>query len=117
MMKYYGKPVHLTLNSFYYLPEQYAQITGLIHRCMDLGFHSFIIADLALMLYVREAGLDCEIHVSGEVGEENSPMLAMMQKWSPKRIIFHRKVPIEDMKTMIQQGHMDQQLWNMKPLR
>ena len=36
MMKYYGKPVHLTLNSFYYLPEQYAQITGLIHRCMDL---------------------------------------------------------------------------------
>lgn len=106
MMKYYGKPVHLTLNSFYYLPEQYAQITGLIHRCMDLGFHSFIIADLALMLYVREAGLDCEIHVSGEVGEENSPMLAMIQKWSPKRIIFHRKVPIEDMKTMIQQGHM-----------
>ena len=78
----------------------------MIHRCMDLGFHSFIIADLALMLYVREAGLDCEIHVSGEVGEENSPMLAMMQKWSPKRIIFHRKVPIEDMKTMIQQGHM-----------
>ena len=58
------------------------------------------------MLYVREEGLDCEIHVSGEVGEENSPMLAMIQKWTPKRIIFHRKVPIEDMKTMIQQGCM-----------
>lgn len=107
MMKYYGKPVHLTLNSLYYLPEQYPQITDLIRRCMILGFHSFIMADPALILYVRENGLDCDIHVSGEVGEENSRVLKTLEKWSPKRIIFHRKVPVADMKTMIRQLPLD----------
>ena len=107
MMKHYGKPVHLTLNSLYYLPKQYAQITDLIRRCMNLGFRSFIMADPALMLYVREHRIDCEIHVSGEVGEENSPMLEVMQRWNPKRIIFHRKVPVTDMEIMIRQLSFD----------
>ncbi len=74
MMKKYEKPVHLTFNSLYYIPEQYPEIAGIISQCMKIGFHSYIIADPALMVYLRENGINCEIHLSGECGEINSQM-------------------------------------------
>ena len=47
MIKKYGKPVHLTFNSLYYIPEQYPEIAEIIRCCMTIGFHSYIIADPA----------------------------------------------------------------------
>ena len=44
MVKKYEKPVHLTFNSLYYIPEQYLEIANIIIRCMSIGFQSFIIA-------------------------------------------------------------------------
>ena len=60
MVRRYQKPVHLTFNSLYYLPEQYAEITGIIQKCCRIGFESYIIADPALLVYLREHGIDCE---------------------------------------------------------
>ena len=34
MVRRYQKPVHLTFNSLYYLPEQYAEITGIIQSAV-----------------------------------------------------------------------------------
>ena len=36
-MKKYEKPVHLTFNSLYYIPEQYPEIAGIISQCMKIG--------------------------------------------------------------------------------
>ena len=47
---------------------------------MKIGFHSYIIADPALMVYLRENGINCEIHLSGECGEINSQMVASLAK-------------------------------------
>ena len=101
MMKKYGKPVHLTFNSLYYIPEQYPEIAGIISRCMEIGFYSYIIADPALMVYLRENGINCEIHLSGECGEINSQMVASLGKLGLKRVIFHRKNTFEDMKAVV----------------
>lgn len=79
-MKKYEKPVHLTFNSLYYIPEQYPEIAGIISQCMKIGFHSYIIADPALIVYLRENGINCEIHLSGECGEINSQMVASLVK-------------------------------------
>lgn len=38
MVKKYKKPVHLTFNSLYYLPEQYPEIGDIIEKCMGIGF-------------------------------------------------------------------------------
>ena len=38
MVKKYKKPVHLTFNSLYYLPEQYPEIGDIIEKCMKIGF-------------------------------------------------------------------------------
>ena len=77
MVKKYKKPVHLTFNSLYYLPEQYPEIGDIIEKCMEIGFRSYIIADPALLVYLKNRGISCEIHFSGETGEVNSEMLEM----------------------------------------
>lgn len=97
-----GKPVHLTFNSLYYLPEQYAEIAGVVRKCMELGFHSYIIADPALILYLRQQKIDCDIHLSGETAEVNSRMVKYFSQWGIKRVIFHRKNTFKDMHSVIE---------------
>ena len=101
MVKEYGRPVHLTFNSLYYIPEQYPEIVEIIKRCMEIGFHSYIIADPALILYLRQNNIDCEIHLSGETAEVNRGMVDFFQKLKLKRVIFHRKNTIKDMQSII----------------
>lgn len=101
MIRDYQRPVHLTFNSLFYLPEQYPEIAKIIQNCMSLGFRSYIIADPALILYLREHNIDCEIHLSGETGEVNSRMVDFFQQFSLKRVIFHRKNNFDDMKAVI----------------
>lgn len=91
MIRVYQKPVHLTFNSLYYLPEQYPLIGQMISSCLGMGFKSYIIADPALILYLHEQGINCEIHLSGELGEMNSSVVETFAKMNLKRIIFHRK--------------------------
>ena len=101
MVKKYKKPVHLTFNSLYYIPQQYPEIARIIRQCMSIGFQSYIIADPALVLYLREQNIPCEIHLSGETGEINSQMIKAFQKFNLKRVIFHRKNTFEDMKAVV----------------
>ena len=101
MVKKYKKPVHLTFNSLYYLPEQYPEIGDIIEKCMGIGFRSYIIADPALLVYLKSRGISCEIHLSGETGEVNSEMLKMFRRFPLKRLIFHRKNTFRDMQSVI----------------
>ena len=101
MIRDYQRPVHLTFNSLFYLPEQYPEIAKIMKACMCLGFQSYIIADPALILYLWEHNIDCEIHLSGETGEVNSCMIDFFQQFSLKRVIFHRKNNFDDMKAVI----------------
>ena len=101
MVKKYKKPVHLTFNSLYYLPEQYPEIGDIIEKCMGIGFRSYIIADPALLVYLKNRGISCEIHLSGETGEVNSEMLKMFRRFPLKRLIFHRKNMFRDMQSVI----------------
>ena len=101
MIRKYKKPVHLTFNSLYYIPEQYPEIVNIIIRCMSIGFNSFIVADPALLLYLRQSRINCEIHLSGETAEVNSGMIKYFEKKNLKRLIFHRKNSIEDMNSII----------------
>ena len=102
MIRKYKKPVHLTFNSLYYIPEQYPEIAEIIQRCMLLGFRSYIVADPALIVYLRSQNINCDIHLSGETGEINSCMVEALQKLKLKRVIFHRKNSFEDMEAVIQ---------------
>ena len=66
LVRAYGRPVHLAFNSLYYIPEQYPKIAFIVKKCQSLGFETFIVADPALLLYLRQSRINCEIHLSGE---------------------------------------------------
>lgn len=102
MVDYYGKPVKLTFNSLYYTSEQYPIIAEIISQCMAAGFENFIIADPALILYLRQQKISCGIHLSGEMAEVNRGMLEQMLPFGIQRVIFHRKNSLEDMQRCIQ---------------
>lgn len=101
MMDYYGKPVKLTFNSLYYTGEQYPMIAEIITQCMQAGFENFIIADPALIVYLRQQKIHCGIHLSGEMAEVNRIMLEQMLPFEIQREIFHRKNSLEDMQSCI----------------
>jgi putative protease len=104
MVDYYGKPVTLTFNSLYYTGEQYPVMAEIITQCMAAGFENFIIADPALMLYLRQQKINCGIHLSGETAEVNRGMLEQMLPFGIRRVIFHRKNSLEDMQSCIKEA-------------
>lgn len=80
MVQKYQKPVHLAFNSLYYRPEQYEEITQIIQQCRSIGFDSYILADPALLVYLRKEKIDCEVHLSGDLGTVNSAMTEVLRK-------------------------------------
>ena len=101
MIQVYKVPVSITFNYIYYLPEQYEMIEDIIKKLIDIGFEDFIIADIALILYLRKQGIKCNIQLSGESAEFNSLAMEVFNKLDISRYIFHRKNTIEDMKSCI----------------
>lgn len=101
MVQKYQKPVHLAFNSLYYRPEQYEEIARIIQQCRSIGFDSYILADPALLVYLRKEKIDCEVHLSGDLGTVNSAMTEVFAKEYPKRIIFQRKNTISEMRAVI----------------
>lgn len=101
MVDKYKVPVTITFNYLYYLEEQYESIVNIMKNLIYIGFDEFIIADIALILYIRECGLKCKIHLSGECAEINKLSLDILNELNISRYIFHRKNTIEDMKSCI----------------
>lgn len=103
MVKKYGVPVTITFNSLYYLPQQYSLIIDIIEQCVAMGFDSFIVADPALLYYMRNnAGIgNIKIYLSGETAEVNHLMIEEFCKYGINRVIFHRKNSLEDMAQII----------------
>jgi collagenase-like PrtC family protease len=101
MVEVYKVPVSITFNYLYYLEEQYEMIVKIIKDLIDIGFNDFIIADIALILYLKEKNIKCSIHLSGECAELNSLSIDFFNKLDISRYIFHRKNSIEDMESCI----------------
>ena len=101
MRKYYQVPVAITFNSLSYTPEQYPVVGEIIGQCHQAGFDTIIVADPALLLYIRSQKIPCRIHLSGEFGEINSQMADFLEEMEICRVIFHRKNTVEDMKSCI----------------
>lgn len=102
MVDLYKVPVSIAFNYLYYLEEQYEMILKIITDLMDIGFYDFIIADIALILYLKKNGVKASIHLSGECAEINSLSIDFLNELELSRYVFHRKNSISDMKSCIE---------------
>lgn len=96
-------PVALTFNAPCYPPEAIPFAVRAIEQCLSDGFDSFIIADPALLQALQESSLlpSIRLHISGEAGEINRAALEFWRSFHPNRIIFHRKVGLANMASLI----------------
>ena len=96
-------PVALTFNAPCYPPTAIPVAVNAIEQCLSDGFDRFIVADPALMQALLERGLlpSLHLHISGEAGEINRAALEFWRSFSPDRIIFHRKVGLSNMASLI----------------
>ncbi|WP_244835207.1 U32 family peptidase [Clostridium sp. BJN0001] len=101
MIDVYNVPVTITINYPYYPKEQYKIIEDIIEKLCKIGFNEFIIADISLLLYLRERKLNFKVHLSGECAEINKLSIEFLNQFDIKRYIFHRKNSICDMKECI----------------
>ena len=90
-------PVAVTLNSTFYPPDVYPEIVRLAQMLEDMGCERLILADMALLMRIRRAGVKVRVHLSGEAGEFSVAALKEWEKWGISRFIFHRKVAFEEM--------------------
>lgn len=107
MVDFYKVPVNITFNYLYYLEEQYEMIANIIKDLINIGFNDFIVADIALILYLKERNIKCSIHLSGECAELNRLSMEFFNKLNISRYIFHRKNTIEDMKSCIRSNEVE----------
>lgn len=108
MRQEYQMPAALTFNALSYTPEQYPVVGEIMEQCCQAGFDTMIVADPALLVYIRQQKLPCRIHLSGEFGEINSQMGAFLQEMDVRRVIFHRKNTTEEIRSCI--SHLKQDI-------
>lgn len=97
----YKKPVKITFNSLFYIKEQYDEIVKVIKQLMEYNFDTFIISDIALIIYLYEHNVNCKVHLSGETAEINSLMIDMLKDYNITRFVFHRKSTLEEITSCI----------------
>lgn len=101
MVDKYKVPVSITFNNIYYIEEQYEYIGQIIKDLVSIGFEQFIIADIGIILYLKEHNINCSIQLSGECAETNRLSMDFFNRMNIKRYIFNRKTTIEEMKSCI----------------
>lgn len=102
MVQEYKIPVKITLNSHYYIPEQYKLLLDIMERLIDIGFDTFIISDLAFIMHLREKNVKCKIHLSGETEVINHLSMNFIEKYNITRYVFPRKITLNSMKEVIE---------------
>lgn len=100
-MNHYGVKVKIAINSHFFSNHQYDFILNYIQKLMNLGFDEFIIADLCLLLLIRHNNLKCKVHLSGEIETLNHYAIDFLSQFNIKRIVFPRKINLNDMENCI----------------
>lgn len=83
-------PVFLTLNAHHYGPEELPFVMEMAHRAAEAGVHAMIVADVGLMLSLREAGVKARIHVSSLGAITNGEAAAFFHELGADRVILPR---------------------------
>lgn len=103
--------VAVTFNALYYSSEQLKMLGKMMQDLLAIGVENFIVADIGLMLYLREKKIPCKVHISGELGEVNTGTMKMLhdicsEKEGPQitRWIFHRKQSLAEIAKCISYG-------------
>ncbi len=91
-----GVPVGLTVNEHYYLHEQLELLFEYLQRAQDSGVDSIIVSDPALILVLKERGLDIDIQLSTGIPVLNSETALFFREMGVSKVILERHLKIDE---------------------
>ncbi len=89
-------PVFLTLNEHYYTNSQYPFIMDYVRKVSGMGVDGLMVADLALMLTLKEANITTRVVVSTGGNTFNSETAHFYQERGAHRIILPRHLTLSE---------------------
>lgn len=92
-----GITVHVTLNAHYYTEGMLQLIRPMLFRLREVGVDAVIVADVGLLLLLRELDLGLSIDVSTAGMAYNEQSVAFFQELGARRILFPREMTPEEM--------------------
>lgn len=94
-----GTPVFLTLNALY-TEKQYPEVRQVVQGAASCGIDALIIADLGLLLSVRDMGWQGAIHVSTGGTTFNDEAIAFYRSLGAERVILPRHNRVTEIAAM-----------------
>ncbi|MCK5393081.1 MAG: U32 family peptidase, partial [Candidatus Omnitrophica bacterium] len=91
----YGVPVYFAVNAFF-TEQQYPLIMSHITEAKAAGVDALIVADIGLMLNIKEANLDINIHISNCGTAFNSETVEFYRDLGASRIVLPRQLMIDE---------------------
>lgn len=89
-------PVFLTLNAHHYGPAELPFILEMATRAADVGVAALIVADVGLMLALREAGVRAKLHVSSLGTCTNGEAAAFFADLGAARVVLPRHLSVRE---------------------
>ena len=109
-------PVYLALNGLY-VYEQYPLLLEIIDRLEKVDLDAYIVADIGLILTLRERGFRKEIHVSTGGTVFNSESVDFYRNLGASRIVLDRQVTLESIKELTEkEPYMDFEVFVLNTL-
>ncbi len=93
-----GITVHVTLNAHYYTEGMLHLIRPMLFRLREIGVDALIVADVGLLLLLRELDLGLAIDISTAGMAYSEEAVALFQDLGARRILFPREMTTEEMK-------------------
>ncbi|MFC1631815.1 peptidase U32 family protein [Candidatus Omnitrophota bacterium] len=98
-----GIPVYLALNGLY-VRQQYPLLLEIIKQLSKVELDGYIVADLGLLLILRDQGVRQEIHVSTGGTVFNSETARFYKNLGAGRVILDRQTTLESMQSISQEN-------------
>lgn len=95
-----GVAVILALNEHYYTPGQYPYLMDYVTRVITIGVDALMVADLALLLTLREKKIGARLYISTGGAPFNSEAVAFYQDLGASRVTLPRHLNLEEMKAI-----------------
>ncbi|MFH0914635.1 MAG: peptidase U32 family protein [Chloroflexota bacterium] len=95
-------PIHLTLNEHYYTEKQYPYIKDYVNKALDAGVDALYVADVALLLTLKEWGVKVPLHISTGGTTFNSYTARFYQGLGAERIILPRHLTVEEIARIVE---------------
>lgn len=94
-----GVPVYLTINGLY-VNKQYPLLLKIVDQLSQIGLDGYIVADIGLLLTLRQRGFEKQIHISTGGTVFNSEAVDFYKDLGASRIILDRQTTLKSIKEL-----------------